>query len=102
MQGTHDARGAAHDLAHATAFCLAIFSPSRAADIDPHMLTSLHDDALLEGERLVQKHAQESNLLDTYTSGLFGPKMSHLTRTRERVQSPAPLSRVAGWPRRHG
>jgi hypothetical protein len=87
MQGTHDARGAAHDLAHATAFCLAIFSQSRAADIDPHMLTSL------------QKHAQESNLLDTYTSGLFGPKMSHLTRTRERVQSPASLSRVAGWPR---
>ena len=62
-------------------------SPSRTADIDPHMLTSL------------QKHAQESNLLDTYTSGLFGPKMSHLTRTRERVQSPASLPRVAGWPR---
>ena len=82
MQGTHDTRSANSDLAHATSLCYAVFNVGRAAEPEPHLLSSL------------QKHAEVGSsaerLLETYTSGIFGPRMSHLLRVLDRLDTLGP------------
>ena len=82
MQGTHDTRSANSDLAHATSLCYAVFNVGRAAEPEPHLLSSL------------QKHAEvgsaAESLLETYTSGIFGPRMSHLLCVLDRLDTLGP------------
>ena len=82
MQGTHDTRSANCDLAHATSLCYAVFNVGRAAEPEPHVLSSL------------QKHAEvgsaAESLLETYTSGIFGPRTTHLLRVLDRLDTLGP------------
>ena len=83
MQGTHDTRSANSDLAHATSLCYAAFMPARAAEPEPQLLSSLQKHAEVGGA--AESQAPGGALLESYVSGIFGPRMSHLVRGRVRV-----------------